>query len=391
MEQIKFAIVGCGSVSGNRYFPHLGDLPRGCLTAVCDVVAERARRRGEEFGVPYYTNFEEMIGRADFDLLVNLATVQEHYALNLKALHAGKHVYTQKPMTNTVAEATALIEEAAKRGLKLVAEDACPIFPYNLAIRKLVQDGIIGKVVWARSRCTHWGPAMIDNWPTDPAWFYKKGAGPLRDVGIERLQLLTSILGPVRRVTAMSGINQPAVVVRGGPNKGKRIEVEEDDVTLLTMDFGDSIFAVLDCAWIATPFASRVPDLEIYGNKGIISSTGGSPKARPYTLELYRDHPELGIRGTSTVDLIPPVKPAAPPQVLGLVHALDCIVDNTEPILSGEHSRHCIEIIDKAFLAARTGITQAIENTFDCARYSEAVCPSMAQGKAQPTKGGGNR
>ena len=365
MEKVTFAIVGCGSVSGNRYFPRLADLKLGQLTAVCDGVAERAQRRGEEFGVPWFISFDDLLDRGDFDLLVNLTGVQQHFPLNLKALQAGKHVYTQKPMTTTVTEATTLIDEAAERGLKLISEDACPLFGYNIAIRNLLKEGVIGKVCWARSRCTHRTPAIIDNWPTDPSWFYQKGAGPLRDVGIERIQLLTSLLGPVRRVTAMSGISQPELIVRGGPYQGKRIHVEVDDVSLLTMDFGDSVFAMLDCAWIGPPFASRVPDLEIYGSKGIISSTGGSAKDRPHTLEVYRDHPETGVRGWMNAELIPPQNPAAPPHVLGLAHALDCIVGDKQPLLSGEYARHCIDVIEKAFVAARTGVTQTIETTIE--------------------------
>lgn len=373
MESVKFAIIGCGSVSGNRYFPHLVDLPRGHLTAVCDGVEERARRRAEEFGVPWFTELDQLLERADFDLLVNLTGVQQHFPLNLRALQAGKHVYTQKPMTTTVGEATILIEEAARRGLKLVSEDACPLFDYNIAIRNLLREKVIGKVCWARSRCTHRTPATIDNWPTDPTWFYKKGAGPLRDVGIERIQLLTSLFGPVRRVMAMSGLNQPELVVRGGPFRGKRIEVEEDDVTLVTMDFGNSIFAMLDCAWIGPPFESRVPDLEIYGSHGIISSTGGSAKARPHTLEVYRDHPETGVRGKMTADLIPSLTPHPPPHVIGLAHALDCIADGKQPLLSGEYARHCIEVVEKAFIAARTGITQTIETNVQAALNTALV------------------
>lgn len=363
MDKVKFAIVGCGSVSGNRYFPNIRELGRGVLTAVCDAEEERAKHRAEEFSVPYYTDFDELLAKGDFDLLVNLTNIPAHFPLNLRALQAGKHIYTQKPMTVTVAESTTLINEAAKRGLRLVAEDAACLFPYNLAIKKLLDDGVIGKVVWARSRCTHWGPAIIDNWPTDPAWFYAKGAGPLRDVGVERLQLLSAFLGPAKRVTAMSGINQPEVVVRGGPSMGKRIQVEEDDLTLLTLDFGNSILAMLDAAWVNLR-VTRVPDLEIIGQKGVIFCTGGTAKAHPLTLELYRDEPQLGIRGWTEVQMIPPLMPPPPMQVVGLAHALDCIVEDKEPILSGEFARHAIEIIEKAYIAARMGVTQALETTF---------------------------
>ncbi|GAG91753.1 unnamed protein product, partial [marine sediment metagenome] len=242
MDKVKYSIIGCGSVSGNRYFPNVGAMTKGQLVAVCDNVEARARHRAEEFGVPYYTKLDDLLTKVDFHLLVNLTNIQNHFSISLEALKNGKHVYTQKPMTVTIEEATTLINEAGKRNLKLVAEAADPISPVIRTIRKLLGEGVIGKVVWIRATCTHWGPAIIDNYPTDPSWFYKKGAGP-RDPGIERLHALTALLGPAQRVTAMSGINQPEVIVRGGPYNGKHIKVEEDDITLLTLDFGNSIFA----------------------------------------------------------------------------------------------------------------------------------------------------
>jgi predicted dehydrogenase len=356
MDKLKFAIAGCGSVSGNRYFPNLGDLSRGWLAAVCDSVAERAKCRSEEFQVPGYTDLDEMLAKTDFDLLVNLTNIQSHFQVSLKALQAGKHVYVQKPMTVAVAEATRLIDEAAERGLKLVAEESAGLNPYYIAIRKVIEDGVIGKVVWVRSVCTHCGPAAIDNWPTDPTWFYQKGAGPLLDVGIERLHLLTFLLGPARRVTAMSGIRQPEVVVRTGPCQGKRINVEEDDITLVTLDFGDSLFAMLDTVYVNFE-AYRAPDLEIYGTKGVIASFGESHAQR---LWLYQCDPESGIRGWQELQLIPQATQLPSLRIVGLAHAIDCVVDGTEPIPSGEHARHCIDIIEKAYAAARTGFTQQV-------------------------------
>ncbi|MQY60199.1 MAG: hypothetical protein GH144_11480 [Clostridia bacterium] len=363
MNRTKYAIIGCGSVSGNRYFNNLGAIPKGRLTAVCDEVEVRAKHRAEEFGIPYYKKLDDLLMKGDFDLLVTLTNIQSHFPINLKALKNGKHVYTQKPMTVTTEEATTLINEAAKRNLKLVAEAADPITPVNRTIRKLLDSGAIGKVAWIRATCTVVSSAINDNWPTEPSWKYKKGAGP-RDPGIERLHALTALLGPAQRVTAMSGLNQPEIVVRGGPYKGKHIKVEEDDITLLTLDFGDSIFAFLDMVY-ANQRAIRRPVMEIYGHTGAICHlSGGGPKDNDFVLELYRDEPERGIRGWMKVDPIPPLQPDPSPAVAGLVHAIDCIIEDKKPILSGEHARHCIEIVEKAIVAARTGMTQKLETTF---------------------------
>jgi len=370
MIKVRYAIVGCGSVSWNRYFKEsnfqevasLG----GELVAVCDIYEERARKPAVKYNVPYFLGLDEMLAKVDFDLLVNLTNVPSHYETSLKGLKAGRHVYTQKPMTVTVAEANHLIEEAKTRNLKLISEDAGPLQPVHRTMITLVKQGAIGKITWIRSTCTHWGPAIIDNWPTDPAWFYQKGAGPLRDVGIERLQMITALLGPAKKVTAMSGINQPEVVVRGGPNQGKRIETTEDDITLMILDFGDGIYAMLDSAWV-NHRATLTPGMEIYGQKGVLSHVrGGGNKGSQYDFELmlYRDEPALGIRGWEGVDAIPPVKFDPNPSIVGLAHAIECIQEDKMPVLSGEFARHSIEIIEKAFISARTGIAQTLETTF---------------------------
>ncbi len=366
MEKVKYAIVGCGSVSWNRYFTRIDQITRGQLVAVCDAFEDRAKRPADMHQVPYFLDLDQMLAEADFDLLVNLTNDQRHFEVILKGLRAGKHVYTQKPMTTTVEQADMLIEEAARRNLVLVAEEATGIMLAPRTMRHLIDCDVIGKVVWARATCTHWGPACIDNWPTDPTWFYKEGGGPLRDVGVERLHLLTTLLGPAKRVSAMSGINQPEVIVRGGPKMGTRIEVTADDVTLITLDFGDNIYAMLDNAWINQK-AIMTPPLEVYGQKGVITEVGGAsrePGQRDFDVRLFRDEPGLGIRGWQQVSPIPPLKPDASIAICGVVHAIDCILDGQKPIASGEHARHCIEIIEKAYLSARTGRVQELETTF---------------------------
>jgi UDP-N-acetylglucosamine 3-dehydrogenase len=127
----------------------------GQLAAVCDLVEERAKPWADQFGVPFYTDLDEMLDRLDFDLLVTLTNMESHCTLNLRGLQAGRHVYTQKPMTVTVKEATTLIEEAAKRDLKLVAEESAALFPEIRTARKLIDEGVIGKGYWIRSAFTH--------------------------------------------------------------------------------------------------------------------------------------------------------------------------------------------------------------------------------------------
>ena len=90
MLKVRIGIVGCGSVSG----PYLADLsqhPQVELISVCDVIPERAQARAWEYHLPHwYDDVDRMLAGADFDLLINLTSMPAHFAVNYKALRAGK-------------------------------------------------------------------------------------------------------------------------------------------------------------------------------------------------------------------------------------------------------------------------------------------------------------
>ena len=356
MEKVKIGLVGCGVIADNAYLPGIVKMQKADLVAVCDLIEERAKAAGEKFNVPQvYTDLDEMLEKSGLELLVNTTHIQAHYEVNLKALQAGKHVYSEKSMTNTVEEATTLIEEAKKRNLKLGAAAATMLSSVNQKIRELIQEGAIGKVAFAKARTSHEGAAYFPYWATDPTWFYKPGGGPVLDLGVYALHTLTGILGPAKRVTCLSGISDPVRYVRGGPYKGKRIDVEVDDNTLIMLDFGNATFAFVDATFCVR--VAKGPSMEIYGSEGTIS-IGEYGAERPF--ELYREDLKLGIRGWTALEL-----PDRDNWFTGAVaHMIDCILEDKEPVVSGEHARHVIEIMTKAIEAARQGQALELETTF---------------------------
>jgi len=143
--------------------------------------------------------------------------------------------------------------------------------------------------------------------------------------------------------------------VRGGPYKGKRIDVEVDDNTLIMLDFGNATFAFVDATFCVR--AAKGPSMEIYGSEGTIS-IGEYGAERPF--ELYREDLKLGIRGWTALEL-----PDRDNWFTGAVaHMIDCILEDKEPVVSGEHARHVIEIMTKAIEAARQGQALELETTF---------------------------
>jgi predicted dehydrogenase len=217
-------------------------------------------------------------------------------------------------------------------------------------------------------RSSHGGPAA-GAWPADPTWFYQEGSGPLLAMGVYGIHDITGILGPAKRVFAMSGITEPERTVRAGPFAGKRIEVTADDNTLMMLDFGGSTFAVVDGTFNVN--AARGPAVEIFGRRGTLNvvrdgGTGVDPSQAP--LELFLLDAAPGADGWIT-----PRVPGFDEQVahvhklqraIVIEHTVDSIRSGQKPILSAEHGRHALEIMLRAAEAARSGRAVDLRTAF---------------------------
>jgi predicted dehydrogenase len=230
----------------------------------------------------------------------------------------------------------------------------------------LLAAGAIGKACFARVRSSHGGPA-VGAWPLDPTWFYQKGSGPLLDMGVYGIHDITGLLGPAKRVVAYSGITEPVRTVRGGPFKGKEIEVTEDDNTLMMLDFGESTFAVIDGTYNVN--AAKSPQIEIFGRAGTLNlynTQGNDPQA---PLELFRLDAAPGMDGWIT-PRAPGRKTAVELEwdrlhrALLVKHLAECVRDGAHPVPSAEHARHALEIMLKSIESARSGKVLDLETTF---------------------------
>jgi predicted dehydrogenase len=187
------------------------------------------------------------------------------------------------------------------------------------------------------------------------------------------LHSLTGILGPARRVTAMSGRRAHQHQWRD-----KVIPVEVDDNTLLMLDFGDATFAVLGGHSATTGRLIQWGGMGIYGSTGSVEALEVEPlSGHPVRLTITSpvDVPELKPEGEGVYSLatsMPRVteRHAAIPEphvYADIMYAVECIRSGNQPVASGEHAAHVIEIIEKAYLAAQTGQTQVLESTFTIA------------------------
>ena len=360
-EVVRLGIVGAGSISVRGIMPHLSldDVhDRVIMTAVCDPVPGRAVAASNRFNIPYaFEDYRDLLDSKKVDAVTIASPISFHYQQGKMAIESGVHVHFNKSMTTTVDEANNLIELAQKKGVKLVSSPGEMLRPINQRIRQLILEGALGQLTWAvagsafgqyhEKESVRHGEDILSN--INPAWYYRKpGGGPLFDMTVYGLHALTGILGPAKRVTAFSGIR-----INEREFRGEMLPCDMDDNTLLTIDFGQSLFG-----FVYGTAAGGLPNIgrfAIFGTKGTIS--GGELNGQPIDINTPR---------------------ASLPHVVGehlqieeahvyedIMQLVDWIRTDKPTLATAEHARHVIEIFDAGYRSAKTGQAQELCTTFD--------------------------
>ena len=156
----------------------LAKCPYVQLVSACDIRVARARAQAKRFNVPHhYPHINEMLAGEPFDFLINLTDMQEHERLNRQGLEAGKHVWSEKPIANSLAAGQALLRMAKQKGLRLWGAPITVQSPQFAFMAKQLADGKLGRVAAAHAHYGHEGP-------TWSAFFYEKLGGSMPDLAV---------------------------------------------------------------------------------------------------------------------------------------------------------------------------------------------------------------
>jgi len=328
---------------------------RAEIVAACGRTASRVQAVAGQYNIPNrYTDYAQMLAETDAEAVINLTPIQSHLETTLAALEAGKHVYTEKPVASTVADAERIRRTAQERGLTVVCAPCVMLFPQVKYVQTLLTEGAIGPVYSARGHA-HMGVPPWSGFPSDPSPYFAKGAGPAMDMGVYPLHALTGLLGPVKRVTALVAQAIHEFTVGDGPFQGKTVPVEVADNWHLVLDFGNKRLASLTANSCVQE--SLAPPLELYGLQGTLAL---DPIYVHKPVELLRP-------GAGWEKVILPLTGRAqgPDHHLGIEHLVDCIRQERQPILSIDHALHVVEILEQAAAASREGRTMTSAAPFE--------------------------
>lgn len=338
----KIGIIGAGHIS-EIYCQNLTTVHENTEIIACaDINREAAEKKAEKWGIPHVLTVEELLEREDIVIVVNLTPPKNHYEIIKAALNAGKHVFTEKPLATTAAEADELVALAALKGKML---GSAPETNYGASVstaKDLISKGAIGKVLYVDA---HFRWPGDENWHPNPAFLYQPGAGPLYDRGPYHLNALVDLFGGVEEVFAMTAIGFPTRTVTSKPRYGETFPVETPSHVQGMLRFVSGVLATCLFSFdIKGPYDSAI---EIFGTEGSIlvkEPVGfGNPvylskNTAPYEAVPFVNDLTGNIRGYSVADMA------------------ECMeTGRTEYMAPGTRARHVLHIMEKMLESAHSG------------------------------------
>ena len=228
---VGVGIIGAGMIS-DFYLENLTRFPDTNVLAIADIDLDRAKAAAEKWNVPSTGATEDLLADPDIEIVLNLTIPAAHASVSTTALEAGKHVWSEKPITVDRESAQALVNLAEERGLLLgVAPDTLLGRGWQTAMRA-IRSGAIGTPQTAVTSFQWQGP---DWFHLNPEFLFAQGGGPVFDMGPYFFSALVHLLGPIDKVAATGRTGMTKRQIRVGPRAGTEFPVEvHTHVSVLT-------------------------------------------------------------------------------------------------------------------------------------------------------------
>lgn len=278
---IPIGVIGCGNIS-DAYFKALPAFPGVRLAAASDLDKAKAKVKAEQYGFRAMTT-EELLADPSIAVVINLTTPEFHTAVNRRILEAGKHAYTEKPFGLDRESGRDVLKLAAAKGLQTGGAPDTFLGGAHQTCRHLIDSGAIGQVVSGTAFMQCHGH---EGWHPNPAFYYRRGGGPLFDMGPYYLTALVNLLGPVAEVAAFGGrafaereITAPAASQTSCP-------VEVDTHVAAVLHFASG--AIVNLAMSFDVWKHTLPCIELHGTAGSLSVP--DPNCFGGEVRLYQPH-----------------------------------------------------------------------------------------------------
>lgn len=265
MKKVKVGIIGCGHIS-SAYFNAANKFDILDVVACADINLEAAKAKAAEHNVKAVP-VEKLLKHPEVEVIINLTVPKAHAEIAMRTLEHGKHAYCEKPFGISCSESKKVLATAKTKKMRVGSAPDTFLGGGQQTCRKLIDDGWIGRPVGGTAIFMGYGPERY--YHPSPKFFFEKGGGPMFDLGPYYITALVNLLGPVKRVCA---VTTKAFEERtAGPQaliKRERIPVEVATHLPGVLEFQNG--AVISMITSFDVWKHTHSPIEIYGTEGTL-------------------------------------------------------------------------------------------------------------------------
>ncbi|MFN3845915.1 MAG: Gfo/Idh/MocA family protein [Paracoccaceae bacterium] len=360
MTQLGIGIIGCGNIS--TAYLRLAPLFRGLqVRAVADVNMDAAKARAAEFNVKAQS-VEDLLANKDVDVVINLTIPDAHFGVTKSILEAGKHAYSEKPLVLTLEQGETLRALAKARGLAVGCAPDTFLGGAHQQARALLDAGKVGDLTTGCAAVLNHG---MEHWHPNPDFFFLPGAGPMLDLGPYYVANLINLLGPVRRVGALTSSAQAARTISNGPRSGEMVPVKTPTNIHALLEFQSGATITLSTSWdvwhhkrnhfelYGTEGTLYVPDPNFFGGEIEIGHKDGSLETvaawdHPFGVP-NQDHPQRG--------------PLANYRTAGLADMVQALIAGRDARCSLDRALHGVDVMTACLASGKSGVFITLTTT----------------------------
>ena len=363
MDKVGIGIVGLGNISA-AYLKAAQNFPVLDIRAVADLNPDVSKARGQEFGLRAVA-LDDIFSDPSIDIILNLTIPRAHVEVGLRAIEAGKHVYSEKPLGIAFAEGKRLVDAAARKGLRVGSAPDTFLGGSHQTARHVVDSGALGQIVGGTAYFMCPGH---ERWHPNPAFYYDQGGGPMLDMGPYYITDLVNLLGPVKQVLGVATMLRQTRTITAKERAGEVIPVhvpthvagtlifDSGAVVQVSMSFDVAGHRHLPLEIYGTDGSLIVPDPNHFGGQVELLEKGGEWK------DVATDQPYWDGNFRS----------------IGLADMAAALVTGRAHRCNGELALHVLEVMEAFGTSAETGKAVSMSTTLD---RPEPLSTSLSNGQ----------
>jgi predicted dehydrogenase len=337
---VKVGIIGCGSIAEFRHAPEYAANPQAEIVAYYDPNTARAEKLAGLYGGTVIDDYKKITQNPVIEAISDCSTNEMHHIITTDALEHGKHVLCEKPMAIRLDDAQKMVGAGKKSGKILMVAHNQRLAAAHQKAKEILTSGQLGRVLTFATVFGHKGPEYWSENKSKFTWFFDKNRsvfGVAGDLGIHKIDLIRYLLDDeIQEVSSFTGTLDKKLA------NGSLIPVNDNMISLLKTKKG--VMGTLSVSW--TYYGVEDNSTTLFCEKGI--------------MKIYGD-PQYQIRVSNIKDeevlyKVGQIQTNESQSNSGVIDAfIECIINNTPPLISGEDGLKGVQVILAAIESAEKG------------------------------------